>query len=42
MNSTRFLWAAYASVWIIHGVYIAVLMRRYQRVKREMDSLPKN
>jgi hypothetical protein len=42
MNSIHFLWAAYFSVWIIHGTYITVLVRRYRRVRRELDSLPKS
>jgi CcmD family protein len=35
------MWAAYASVWIIHGAYITMLVRRYRRLQRELDLLPK-
>lgn len=34
-----FLHVAYAAVWIIHGTYLAILLRRYSRVRREMDEL---
>jgi len=40
MTSIQFMWAAYASVWIIHGAYITVLVRRYLRLRREQDELP--
>jgi len=42
MTSIRFMWTAYAAVWIIHGTYIAALLRRYRRLQREMNSLPKS
>jgi CcmD family protein len=41
MSSVHFMWAAYASVWIIHGAYITMLVRRYRRLQRELDLLPK-
>lgn len=34
-----FLWIAYAAAWLIHGTYLAVLVRRYSRVRRDMDEL---
>ena len=34
-----FLRIAYAAVWIIQGTYLAVLIRRYFRVRRDMDEL---
>ncbi|MGA9471752.1 MAG: CcmD family protein [Terriglobales bacterium] len=39
MTSNPYLFAAYAATWIIHIVYIATIMRRYSRLKREMDEL---
>jgi hypothetical protein len=42
MSSVQFMWAAYASVWIIHGAYLTVLVSRFRRLQRELDSLPKN
>ncbi len=35
----NFLFAAYAAVWIIHGAYLTLLIRRYSRAKREMQEL---
>jgi CcmD family protein len=35
MNSIRFLYAAYIATWTIHVVYLASLVRRYRRVRRE-------
>jgi CcmD family protein len=37
----NFLFAAYAAVWIIHGTYLTLLIRRYSRAKREMQELQK-
>jgi CcmD family protein len=34
-----YLRIAYAAVWIIHGTYLGVLISRYNRAKREMESL---
>ena len=40
MNSVQFMWAAYAAVWIIHGVYLTILVRRYRHLRREIASPP--
>lgn len=37
----KFLFAAYAAVWMIHGAYLTLLMRRYSRTNREMQELQK-
>jgi CcmD family protein len=34
-----FLRIAYAAVWLIHGTYLAVLVSRYKRARREMSNL---
>jgi CcmD family protein len=34
-----FLYAAYAATWIIHITYLATLMRRYARLRREIEDL---
>jgi len=34
-----YLYAAYAATWIIHIVYLASVVRRYGRLKKEMDDL---
>jgi CcmD family protein len=39
MTSNPYLFAAYAATWIIHIVYLSTIMRRYSRLKREVDEL---
>lgn len=34
-----FLRVAYIAVWVIQGTYLAVLIRHYSRVRRDMDEL---
>jgi hypothetical protein len=34
MNSTGFLYAAYIATWLIHGLYLASIVRRYSRLRR--------
>lgn len=41
MNAVKFLFAAYIATWVIHGGYLATLVSRYRRVKRERDELGK-
>ncbi|HZP18268.1 MAG TPA: CcmD family protein [Terriglobales bacterium] len=41
MNSVRYLYAAYIATWAIHGAYLAILVRKYSRIRREMESLKK-
>ncbi len=41
MRSNPYLFAAYAATWIIHITYLATIMRRYSRLKREVDELKK-
>ena len=36
-----YLFAAYAATWIIHIGYLTTIVRRYARVKREIDELKK-
>ena len=33
----KFLYAAYAATWIIHMSYLALLSRRYRRLRDEMQ-----
>ena len=37
----NFLYTAYAATWIIHIVYLGTLVRRYQRLSREIEELNK-
>jgi len=34
-----FLYAAYAATWAIHITYLITVVRRYSRLKREVDEL---
>ena len=36
-----FLYAAYAATWAIHITYLITLVRRYSRLKQEIDELNK-
>ena len=35
----NFLYAAYTATWVIHIFYLGILVRRYQRLRREIESL---
>ena len=37
----NFLYAAYTATWIIHVSYLGILVRRYQRLNREIQQLKK-
>ena len=37
----EFFYAAYAATWIIHIVYLGTLVRRYQRLSKEIAGLKK-
>ena len=39
MNSIYYLYAAYVATWAIHGTYLVILLRRYSRIRREMERL---
>lgn len=36
-----FLYAAYAATWIIHIGYLITLVRRYSRLKSEIEEMKK-
>jgi CcmD family protein len=36
MNAIKFLFAAYIATWVIHGAYLASLVRRFSRLRRQM------
>ncbi len=42
MNSTHYLYAAYAATWFIHLTYLGTVARRYWRVRRNMEGLKKS
>jgi hypothetical protein len=35
----NFLYAAYTATWIIHVTYLGILVRRYQRLRKEIAQL---
>ena len=37
----NFLHAAYGATWAIHIVYLVTVLRRYTRLKQEVDELNK-
>jgi len=37
----NYLYAAYAATWIIHISYLGVLVRRYTRLRHEIEELKK-
>lgn len=41
MNSVKFLYAAYIATWLIHGIYLVSIVRRYGRVRQQMKDLGK-
>jgi CcmD family protein len=34
-----FLYAAYAATWIIHIAYLSTLVRRYSKLRKEIEEL---
>lgn len=40
-TGNKYLFAAYAVTWIIHSVYLGTIVRRYSRLKREIEELKK-
>jgi CcmD family protein len=41
MNALKFLIAAYVATWLIHGCYIASLVRRFAKLRQQMKELGK-
>lgn len=40
-NAMHYLYAAYIATWAIHGTYLVILVRKYKRIRREMEKLRK-
>ena len=36
-----YLYLAYAATWLIHVAYLTTVVRRYSRLKKEMEQLGK-
>ena len=41
MNSIKFLCAAYIATWVIYGLYLGSVFRRYNRLRQQMKDLGK-
>ena len=41
MKSMPYLYAAYIATWAIHSTYLWILVRKYSRIRREMQRLRK-
>ncbi|MGA8618688.1 MAG: CcmD family protein [Candidatus Sulfotelmatobacter sp.] len=41
MNSIKFLYAAYIATWVIHGLYLGSLLRRYRALRRRIKDMRK-
>jgi hypothetical protein len=41
MNAVKFLIAAYVATWVIHGLYLGSLVRRFGRLRRASKELEK-
>ena len=39
MNAMKFLFAAYIATWLIHGVYLGSLVRRFSRMRQQWKEL---
>jgi hypothetical protein len=39
MNAVKFLVAAYVATWLIHGVYLGSLVRRFARLGQQAKEL---
>ncbi|MGA8188899.1 MAG: hypothetical protein WB776_13290, partial [Candidatus Sulfotelmatobacter sp.] len=39
MNSLKFLHAAYIATWLIHGLYLESIRRRYSRLRQQLKDL---
>jgi CcmD family protein len=37
----NYLIAAYIATWLIHGTYLVILVRKYSKIRHEMESLKK-
>ena len=41
MNAIKFMIAAYVATWLIHGVYLGTLVRRFSRFRQQLRDLRK-
>lgn len=41
MNAVKFLFAAYVATWVIHGLYLGTLVRRFSNLRQQLRELGK-
>jgi len=41
MKAVRFLFAAYTATWLIHGLYVGSLVRRFSHLRQQLKELGK-
>ncbi len=41
MKGIKFLFAAYIATWVIHGVYLGSLVRRFSKLRQQWKELGK-
>ncbi len=39
MNAVKFLFAAYIATWVIHGVYLGTLVRRFSKLRQQLKDI---
>lgn len=39
MNAVKFLVAAYIATWVIHGIYLGSLVRRFSRLREQLKEV---
>jgi CcmD family protein len=42
MNAIKFLIAAYVATWVIHGVYLGTLVRRFSKLRQQLREIGKS
>jgi CcmD family protein len=41
MTAVKFLFAAYIATWLIHGVYLGTLVRRFSKLRQQLKDVGK-
>lgn len=41
MNAIKFLVAAYVATWLIHGIYLSAMVRRFSKLRQQLKELAK-
>lgn len=39
MNAIKFLYAAYIATWLIHILYLGSLVRRFRRLRQQLEEV---